>query len=30
MGHKEETSSEIPHNERMEFLGDAVVEFLSR
>lgn len=29
MGHKEETSSEIPHNERMEFLGDAVVEFLS-
>lgn len=29
MGQKEETLSEIPHNERLEFLGDAVVEFLS-
>ena len=29
MGKKEETMSEIPHNERLEFLGDAVVEFLS-
>lgn len=29
MGKKEETTSEIPHNERLEFLGDAVVEFLS-
>lgn len=29
MGKKEETLSEIPHNERLEFLGDAVVEFLS-
>lgn len=29
MGQKEETMSEIPHNERLEFLGDAVVEFLS-
>lgn len=24
-----ETESEIKHNERLEFLGDAVVEFLS-
>lgn len=30
MGKKEETMSDIPHNERLEFLGDAVVEFLSR
>ncbi|XP_064616843.1 ribonuclease 3-like [Liolophura sinensis] len=29
MGHKDETTSEIPHNERLEFLGDAVVEFVS-
>ncbi|CAG5115222.1 unnamed protein product, partial [Candidula unifasciata] len=28
-GKQEETSSEIPHNERLEFLGDAVIEFLS-
>ncbi|XP_041368618.1 ribonuclease 3-like isoform X2 [Gigantopelta aegis] len=28
-GRKEETASKIPHNERLEFLGDAVVEFLS-
>lgn len=30
MGNKEEMLSEIPHNERLEFLGDAVVEFISR
>ena len=30
MGNKEEYSSEIPHNERLEFLGDAVVEFITR
>ncbi|KAL8611810.1 hypothetical protein ACOMHN_053531 [Nucella lapillus] len=29
MGRKEETPSDIPHNERLEFLGDAVIEFLS-
>nr|AMN88357.1 DROSHA [Mytilus galloprovincialis] len=29
MGNKEEMLSEIPHNERLEFLGDAVVEFIS-
>ncbi|XP_021349627.1 ribonuclease 3-like [Mizuhopecten yessoensis] len=29
MGNKEELSSEIPHNERLEFLGDAVVEFIT-
>nr|KAG5706615.1 hypothetical protein BaRGS_005685 [Batillaria attramentaria] len=29
MGQKDEVASEIPHNERLEFLGDAVVEFLS-
>ncbi|KAK3088622.1 hypothetical protein FSP39_021413 [Pinctada imbricata] len=29
MGKKEELASEIPHNERLEFLGDAVVEFVS-
>lgn len=29
MGNKEEVLSEIPHNERLEFLGDAVVEFIS-
>ena len=28
-GEKEELESRIPHNERLEFLGDAVVEFLS-
>ena len=30
MGQKVEKASEIPHNERLEFLGDAVVEFVSR
>ena len=30
MGNKEEVISDIPHNERLEFLGDAVVEFTSR
>ncbi|XP_005107264.1 ribonuclease 3 [Aplysia californica] len=29
MGKQEETTSEIPHNERLEFLGDAVIEFLT-
>ena len=29
MGNEKETASEIPHNERLEFLGDAVVEFIS-
>ncbi|KAI1289412.1 Ribonuclease 3 [Halotydeus destructor] len=29
LGSSEETSSNINHNERLEFLGDAVVEFLS-
>lgn len=28
-GKKQETESNITHNERLEFLGDAVVEFLS-
>lgn len=28
-GRQEETASSISHNERLEFLGDAVVEFLS-
>jgi ribonuclease-3 len=28
-GAEEETESEITHNERLEFLGDAVVEFIS-
>ncbi|XP_076346956.1 ribonuclease 3 drosha [Tachypleus tridentatus] len=28
-GQREETTSNINHNERLEFLGDAVVEFLS-
>lgn len=28
-GKHSETESEIKHNERLEFLGDAVVEFLS-
>lgn len=28
-GHNRETTSSINHNERLEFLGDAVVEFLS-
>lgn len=28
-GEEEETESEITHNERLEFLGDAVVEFVS-
>lgn len=29
MGNKDELMSEIPHNERLEFLGDAVVEFIT-
>ncbi|KAH9500714.1 hypothetical protein Btru_076335 [Bulinus truncatus] len=29
LGKQEETVSEIPHNERLEFLGDAVIEFLT-
>lgn len=29
MGREEETASDIQHNERLEFLGDAVVEFLT-
>ncbi|XP_078736374.1 ribonuclease 3 [Lampetra fluviatilis] len=29
LGHQEPTPSRISHNERLEFLGDAVVEFLS-
>ncbi|KAL3872342.1 hypothetical protein ACJMK2_040272 [Sinanodonta woodiana] len=29
MGQKEDTPSEVPHNERLEFLGDAVVEFIT-
>lgn len=28
-GKSNETESEIKHNERLEFLGDAVVEFIS-
>lgn len=28
-GKKQETESAISHNERLEFLGDAVVEFIS-
>ena len=28
-GRHNETESKITHNERLEFLGDAVVEFLS-
>lgn len=28
-GHNQETTSSINHNERLEFLGDAVVEFLT-
>ncbi|XP_052221459.1 ribonuclease 3-like isoform X2 [Dreissena polymorpha] len=28
-GKKEEVKSDIPHNERLEYLGDAVVEFIS-
>ena len=30
MGHKQEVRSNINHNERLEFLGDAVIEFVSR
>jgi len=29
-GRKEEVKSDIPHNERLEYLGDAVVEFITR
>ncbi len=29
LGKKQETESSITHNERLEFLGDAVVEFLA-
>lgn len=29
LGHNQETASSINHNERLEFLGDAVVEFLT-
>ncbi|XP_048775067.2 ribonuclease 3-like isoform X2 [Ostrea edulis] len=29
LGKQDECSSEIPHNERLEFLGDAVVEFIT-
>ena len=28
-GKKRETESKVPHNERLEFLGDAVVEFIT-
>lgn len=30
LGKQDECSSEIPHNERLEYLGDAVVEFITR
>ena len=30
MAKKQEERSDIPHNERLEFLGDAVVEFITR
>ena len=29
LGRKEETMSDINHNERLEYLGDAVVEFIT-
>ncbi|XP_062584248.1 ribonuclease 3-like isoform X1 [Saccostrea cucullata] len=29
LGKQDECSSEIPHNERLEYLGDAVVEFIT-
>ena len=28
-GKKDETESKVKHNERLEFLGDAVVEFIT-
>lgn len=28
-GKNQETESKVPHNERLEFLGDAVVEFIT-
>ena len=29
LGRKRETESKVKHNERLEFLGDAVVEFIT-
>ena len=29
MGKKDATESKVKHNERLEFLGDAVVEFIT-